>query len=110
MKATQTKGGCDCSRSEITRNMVECDFLGFTEATIELCDRRREGRRGKVGRKFTEAGEKVVWEREGGSDPAEAMAVDAEAVPMYWLDSMKKHYRVGTRVITTKKKDRGRGQ
>lgn len=52
---------------------------------------------------FTEAGEKIVWERDGGRDPAEVMAVDAEAVPMCWLDPMQKHYRVGIRVTTTKR-------
>lgn len=74
---------------------------GKSHSTIELCH-RREGRREKVHRTFTEAGGKVVWERDGGRDPAEAMAVEAEAVPMHWLDPMEKHYRVGTRVITTK--------
>lgn len=78
---------------------------------VELCDRRGEGRTGKVGRTFSEAGEKVVWERDGGKDPAEAVAVDAEAVPVHWLDLMQKHCsRVGTRVITIKNKNRGRGQ
>lgn len=53
----------------------------------------------------------MVWERDGGRDPAEAVAVDAEAVPVHWLDLMQKHCsRVGTRVITIKNKNRGRGQ
>lgn len=56
---------------------------GKPQSTAEPCDRRGEGRTGKVGRMFPEAGEKVVWERDGGGDPEEAVAVDAEAVPMH---------------------------
>jgi hypothetical protein len=73
-----------------------------SHSTVEQCDRGREGRTGKVGRTFAEAGEKIHM-MDGGRDPAEAMAVDAEAVPISWLDPVQKHYRVGTRAITTKR-------
>lgn len=76
-----------------------------------MSDRRGEGRTGEVGRTpFPEAGEKIVRKRGDGRGPAEAVAVDAEAAPMQWLDPMQKHCRVGPRVITTEDKDRGRGQ
>lgn len=43
-------------------------------------------------------------------DPAEAVAVDAEAVPMHWLDPTQKHCStVGTGVITIKNENQGRG-
>lgn len=73
---------------------------GKPQSTAEPCDRRGEGRMGKVGRMFPEAGEKVVWERDGGGDPEEAVAVDAEAVPMH--SRYKSNYN-------KKNENRGRG-